>query len=813
MALRSVWPLGRSSSTDVPIPDLAAEKAAGARALKWLAVAGVGLGSLVILLVLNPGLLLSSATPAGGDMGAHVLGPAFLRDTLLPKGQIQGWSNSWFAGFPIFYFYFPLPSLVIVLLDVFVPYGVAFKLVTVMGLVGLPPATYFLARSMGFEKSVSTVTAAAGAAFVFLENPTPQIFGGTIASTLAGEFAYSWSFALSLVYLGLLIRAVRDDPKYFPWAALALAATALSHVIPTMTIVFASVFVLAFRSGAKKVVGTWVLGFSLAAFWALPLLVRLNMTTDMNWQPLKGLDELMPPEFWPIIILGLIGMVMAIRTTTRVVPFAVLTIMPLYAFFVLQQGSKLWNGRVLPHWYFGVHVFAGLAVGLLAARVARRLPARISRWWVQGGAVAVAVFMMFGANNTSSDVGVLNIPGWFIWGWIGLDSVFEEVTIAELALIFGGILVAAMFALPRALRTQIVLPGAAVVVFIGAAAVGVLTDEAYVDGWARWNYSGYEAKDSWLEYEGVMATIAELPPGRVQWEANSDLNKYGTPMALMLFPYWTSGTHPSMEGLFFESSLTTPFHFLNAGELSQRPSNPIPGLMYHNFDFTRGVQHMALFNVVYYVAFTEEAKEKADGHPAFEYVTDSPPFRIYRFPESSLVDIAHNQPWVYEASQTGLAGTLAGVFSPSDDPDFVDVALDWYEDTDLLDQWVVADGPRAWERISANLDGTTVPIAPSGAVTDIVTDVVLEDDRISFRTTAVGVPHLIKVSYFPNWTATGAEGPWRATPSLMVVVPTGELVELQFSRTWAENAGTWLTVVGIIALATLWTMAGKRRRS
>ena len=27
---------------------------------------------------------------------------------------------------------------------------------------------------MGFEKSVSTVTAAAGAAFVFLENPTPQ---------------------------------------------------------------------------------------------------------------------------------------------------------------------------------------------------------------------------------------------------------------------------------------------------------------------------------------------------------------------------------------------------------------------------------------------------------------------------------------------------------------------------------------------------------------------------------------------------------------------------------------------------------------
>ena len=32
-------------------------------------------------------------------MGAHVLGPAYLRDVLLPGGRIIGWSNYWFAGF------------------------------------------------------------------------------------------------------------------------------------------------------------------------------------------------------------------------------------------------------------------------------------------------------------------------------------------------------------------------------------------------------------------------------------------------------------------------------------------------------------------------------------------------------------------------------------------------------------------------------------------------------------------------------------------------------------------------------------------
>jgi hypothetical protein len=85
---------------------------------------------------------------------------------------------------------------------------------------------------------------------------------------------------------------------------------------------------------------------------------------------------------------------------------------------------------------------------------------------------------------------------------------------------------------------------------------------------------------------------------------------------------------------------------------------------------------------------------------------------------------------------------------------------------------------------------------PPNAVTDIIVD----DHRISFTTEAIGVPHLVKVSYFPNWTATGAEGPWRAAPSLMVVVPTENEVVLEFADTWAETGGKLLTLGGIGSL-------------
>jgi hypothetical protein len=135
------------------------------------------------------------------------------------------------------------------------------------------------------------------------------------------------------------------------------------------------------------------------------------------------------------------------------------------------------------------------------------------------------------------------------------------------------------------------------------------------------------------------------------------------------------------------------------------------------------------------------------------------------------------------------------------------MALDWYDDVDNLDRWVVADGPDDWPRIESLEERPTVQLdVPADAVSDIV----VENHRISFTTTAVGIPHLVKVSYFPNWSARGADGPWRATPSLMVVVPTAEQVVLEFEDTWAENGGKIATAVGVVVLlgALLW---GRRR--
>jgi len=699
---------------------------------RYLALALVGFVSLVVLFIVQPAELFSSTTPSGGDMGAHVLVPAYLRDNLLPSLRISGWSNDWFAGFPILYFYFPLPALTIVLFDVVLPYGVAFKVVTIMGLLAMPFGAYYLARQLQAPRLVATMAGIAGGTFVLMESYA--IYGGNIKSTLAGEYSYSWAMAFSLFYLGALIRDSRAGRKFSPLAAVMLAGMALSHIIPTAIVGTASLIFL-LRPSRARAIGTWALGFALAAFWVVPLVATIGFTTDMNFSPLRGFNAQtggpLPTELWPLLPLAALGLIWSLWKRYQVGILLLATLAPLLAYPFLS--GKLWNGRLLPYWFFGVFFFAGLGVGLLVLALYRRLPARTA------------------------------------------------------SLVVVGLAGAALLILPPASGME------------------------QSSGWARWNYSGYEDKGPYPEYENLMATVDTLPPGRIMWEANNEMDKYGTPMALMLFPYWSDG-HPSMEGLLFESSLTTPFHFMNASEMSDKPSNPIPGLPYKGFDLDQGLAHMQLFNVRYYVTFTERATSAARLHPGYTEIAQASPWTIFQLPDSSLVDVAEYLPAVYEpGDEIGSLARAELIFRENEElDDFFNGAVDWHSQVETLDHWLVESGPSEWPTVAVGLDGLseTAPVQGGGTVSNVV----LEDHRISFETTAIGVPHLVKVSFFPNWHVNGAEGPYRAAPAFMVVIPTETTVELTFERRWYESTSFFVSLAAAAGLG-LWLLRERRKVS
>jgi uncharacterized membrane protein len=71
---------------------------------------------------------------------------------------------------------------------------------------------------------------------------------------------------------------------------------------------------------------------------------------------------------------------------------------------------------------------------------------------------------------------------------------------------------------------------------------------------------------------------------------------------------------------------------------------------------------------------------------------------------------------------------------------------------------------------------------------------------------------LVKISYYPRWHVTGADGPYRVSPNLMVVIPTSRDVSLSYTSTPALSVGNIVSDVTVIAGLIVAALALRRRR-
>ena len=290
----------------------------------------------------------------------------------------------------------------------------------------------------------------------------------------------------------------------------------------------------------------------------------------------------------------------------------------------------------------------------------------------------------------------------------------------------------------------------------------------------------------WDELRGLVTTMAGVADrhgcGRLMWEYSSDLTRYGTPMAPMLLPHWTAGCVASMEGLYFESATSTPFHFLIQSELSTGPSRAQRNLPYRSFDLEAGIDHLQQFGVPYYAAFSPSAVAEARNHLDLTEAATSGPWTVFRVAQAETVAALVAEPAVFDG--VGHSGWL-------------EPAVEVFQEgtTAVVRTLGGLDG---WQRVAPG-EHAEVRTLPEVQVTGIVSGV----DQVSFTVDRIGVPVLVRTSFFPNWEADGAVGPWRATPNLMVVVPTSEEVTLRYGRTPVDVAAILLTVVGLVALGVL----------
>ena len=94
----------------------------------------------------------------------------------------------------------------------------------------------------------------------------------------------------------------------------------------------------------------------------------------------------------------------------------------------------------------------------------------------------------------------------------------------------------------------------------------------------------------------------------------------------------------------------------------------------------------------------------------------------------------------------------------------------------------------------------------------IVSHVVMGDQSVSFHVSRIGVPILVKISFYPRWHAVGADGPYRVSPNLMVVVPRSLDVSLRYGSSPTVTVGNFLTDLTVLALVVaVWRRRWWRR--
>jgi len=696
----------------------------------------------ILLIFLRIDLILLNTLPTGGDMGAHIVPTKFFVEELFYNFKISGWSNDWFAGYPAYYFYFPLPPSIVAILNLILPFNISFKIMVLIALVLL---VISIEKLINFKiGTLSYIGFAGGLLYLLTESFT--IFGGNLASSLAGQYSFTYSLAfanLSIYYISnnLIKHSVIKGSAF-------LGLSLLSHIIPFL--IYAPIFLIYFLSSKsinpEKLIGLLIFLFLTLRF-SISLFLNLEFTTNMTYSPYTKIKDLIKPDILPFAIAIFSYAIFTSGRNLKNIFLSTemyLVFASTLLFFYGPEGA-LWNGRLVPFFNLGLIILFFKIfeekTDLLIEKIKQKY-------------LIVLFYLIF--------------TSFFIFNYVQKWQERYAITVYFVALI---ILLSFMI--------TIYIPKYGLGITLIAL---VLSSVNFLPHWLNWNFTGYDQKDDWSDITNLYSGLNQLEPGRIMWEPNSDLNKYGTPMVLMTIPMFTN--HESIEGLYFDSSITTPFHFVTVSGLAESPSNPVGGLSYINGDFDKGVRYMKELGIDYFISYTESITDKAISSNELENLFQSSPFTVFKV-NSNKVEVIESE--LISFTQPNLFNRISNsIFKRQEIDSFFVLSMKEFK----LD-----NKKRIIEGISS---GEIQNLNNISHIESEIDNIKISDTKITFQTKHPNRLHIVKVSYFPNWKIKNGLGPYRISPSFMAVIPHTNDVEIVFKNTPIENAVSLFSVIAFL---------------
>lgn len=666
-----------------------------------------------LLSYFEPRYLLSPTTITGGDTASHYATAVYLKEILLPKGRVMGWHMGNYAGFPLFYHYFPLPFLLAAVPAYALPIQVTFKIVTVLGIFLLPICIYGALFCLRYPFPIPALGAAFSLPFLFME--ANSMWGANIPSTLAGEFAYGIGVALAILFFGTLYRGIGENRLKIVNAVL-VSLVGLSHGYALIFTAVCGLFFLFPWRGLQprflylaKVYG---LGTMLMAFWLLPFLETLPWTTGYatRWA-IAHWSEVLPVILAPLATLAVVSLFLNLfDRRSRYFLHCLLACLVLY--------------------------LVGPSLGILDIRF---IP------------ILQLLTVMFAATAPLMYMG--------------------RVKAAELLALIG----------------------------LVASLLWSSGNSTYIRQWIVWNYEGFEAKRAWPLFAAINTYLRQSPiPARLVYEHAPSHNIFGSERAFESLPLFAG--RPTLEGLYMQSSPSSPFVFYIQSEVSLLCSGPFPQYTYASLDLRAALAHLKMFNVSHYLARSPAARAQAAAMTELKREKSWGDYELYRIVTNEDRYVA---PLTVQPVRLRTDDWKRSFFAWFRRADLIDIPLVFIKDASPEERRLLP-----LEAVNLQeLPRQPLTVAP-GKITERI-----EADRIVFQTPLLGHPHLVRVSYHPGWRVEGADRIYLTAPSFMLVYPKKHEVRLHFAKTVYDRLGEALTWTGfsILVVSVILVVRNERR--
>ncbi|RMD81011.1 MAG: hypothetical protein D6815_12835, partial [Candidatus Dadabacteria bacterium] len=311
----------------------------------------------------------------------------------------------------------------------------------------------------------------------------------------------------------------------------------------------------------------------------------------------------------------------------------------------------------------------------------------------------------------------------------------------------------------------------------------------YIPSWLHWNYSGYEGKPTWPQFKRINDHLrGDLNDPRVVFEHSETHNRFGSSRAFENLPLFAG--RATLEGVFHQASLNSPFIFYLQSEVSERASGPFRQYTYARLDPAAALPHLRLYNVGHIIAVSEKAKQAYDEHPAYQRTMSLDSYAVYKVAggNTGYVVVARNEPVLYTGKNFKLA------------------FYRWFKHPEMLDVPLVPEAliPRAIAARFALRTATITNLPRRPIKADCHVRTRLEQYRIHFDTDCPGKPHIVKVSYFPRWQAADGSPVLPVSPGFMLVWPQSASFDIVYRRNAIDWIGLLLTVCGIFGVGLAW---------